>query len=114
MTKKSTKAKAAATKRPRRVSKPASAISIRADLSRYKIGESKTATGRKTIDIGDATAELLRGKSLVAVYKLAAKKLGEEESDLRDRYKHLNLGMQRMNLGNRIRAASKEAIGQVA
>jgi hypothetical protein len=60
MTKKSTKAKAA-TKRPRRASKAAPAINIRADLSRYKIGEAKTAIGRKTIDICDATAELLRG-----------------------------------------------------
>jgi hypothetical protein len=109
MAKQSTKAKAAATKHPRRTSKSAAAISIRADLSRYKIGESKTATGRKTIDIGDATAELLRGKSLDDVYKLAAKKLGEEEKALRERYQHLNLGMQRMNLGNRLRAASKEA-----
>src|ERR1700735_1088930 len=56
-----------------------------------------------------ATAELLRGKSQDQIYKLAIKKLGEEESDLRDRYKHLNLGIQRMNLGNRLRAVSKEA-----
>ena len=74
MAKQNTKAKTATTKHPKRASKAASAISIRADLSRYKIGEAKTATGRKTIDIGDATAELLRGKSLDEVYKLAAKK----------------------------------------
>ena len=53
-------------------------------------------------------AFLLRGKSLDAVYKLAAKKLGEDEKKLHGRYQHLNLGIQRMNLGNRIRAASKE------
>jgi hypothetical protein len=67
MTKESTRAKAARTpaiKRGRRASKAASGISIRADLSHYKIGEAPTATGRKTIDIGGATAEPLRGKSL--------------------------------------------------
>ncbi len=47
MTKESTRAKASrtpATKRGRGTKK-SSAISIRADLSRYKIGEAKTATG---------------------------------------------------------------------
>ncbi len=109
MTKQSTKAKTAATKHPRGASKAAPAINIRADLSRYKIGEDKTPSGRKTVDIGDKTAELLRGKSLDQIYKLAAKKLGEDEQQLRERYKHLNPGMQRMSIGNRLRAASKEA-----
>jgi hypothetical protein len=101
MAKESTRAKATrgtATKRGRRGTKKESAISIRADLSHYKIGEAKTATGRRTIDIGDATAELLSGKSLDEVYKVASKKLGESEPDLREQYKHLNPGMVRMNL----------------
>ena len=108
MTKQSTKATPGkATKRRRRASKTAPATSIRADLSHYKIGEAKTATGRRTIDIGDATAELLRGKSLDEVYKVAAKKLGESQQELREQYKHLNPGMVWMNLGNRIRHLGK-------
>ena len=59
MTEESTRARATrtpATKRGKRGSKKASAISIRANLSHYKIGEAKTATGRKTIDVGEATS----------------------------------------------------------
>ena len=64
-----------------------------------------------TLDIGDATAKRLRGFTLDEVYKLAAKELKESEKDLRARYRHLNPGMQRMNLGNRMRAAAKAAKG---
>ena len=42
---------------------------------------------------------------LAAIYKLAAKKLGESERDLRARYKHLNVGMLAMNSRNRLTAA---------
>ena len=51
------------------------------------------------------------GFTLDEVYKLAAKELKESEKDLRARYRHLNPGMQRMNLGNRMRAAAKAAKG---
>ena len=108
MTKKSTKAKAA-TKRPRRASKAAPAINIRADLIalQNRRGEDGdwTQDHRHLRRDGGTVAR----KSVEEVYKLAAKKLGEDEHGLRERYKNLNLGMQRMNLGNRIRAASKEA-----
>ena len=53
--------------------------------------------------MGDPTAEPLRGKAHDAICKLALKKLGAEEADLRDRYKHLNFGMQHKNLSNCIR-----------
>jgi hypothetical protein len=59
------------------------------------------------VDIGDATAKLLRGKTLDVVYKVAAKSFNASENSLRDRYIHLNAGQQRMTLGNRIRAAAK-------
>jgi colicin import membrane protein len=79
---------------------------VPADLSRYSINkEVKTAGGNASVDCNDATAERLRGMALDAVYKEAAKTLKEAEADLRKRYAHLNPGMQRMNLGNRIRAA---------
>lgn len=65
----------------------------------------KTAGGNQAIDNGDKVAKQLRGKSLDEVYKAAAAALKEPESALRAKYKHLNEGMQRMNLGNRMRAA---------
>ncbi len=78
---------------------------VQPDLSHYVTG--KTEEGKRTIDIGDATAKQLRGLDLDAVYKLAAKALKVSESELRARYAKLNPGMQRMNLGNRMRAVSK-------
>lgn len=79
---------------------------VPADLSKYVINkEVKTAGGNASVDCGDATAARLRGMSLDAVYKEAATVLKEAEKDLRARYAHLNPGMIRMNLGNRVRAA---------
>ena len=69
-----------------------------------KDSENKTAGGHVSIDNNDALAKKLRGADLDAVYKQAAKVLEETEKDLRAKYKHLNAGMQRMNLGNRMRA----------
>lgn len=73
------------------------------DLSSYQ--KAKTAAGNTSLDNGDALAKKLRGVDLDDVYKRAAKALGEPEKNLRSRYRHLNPGMQRMNLGNRMRAA---------
>jgi hypothetical protein len=94
------------TKSSKAAAKTAGAV-VEPDMDNYKIGLAKTASGRATIDIGDETAAALRGKPLDEVYKLAAKVLGESEKDLHARYDHLNPGMQRMNLGNRMRAAAK-------
>lgn len=78
---------------------------VPADLSRYSVNkEVKTAGGHASVDIGDALATRLRGMALDAVYKEAAKTLKVSETDLRAKYLHLNPGMQRMNLGNRMRA----------
>jgi len=82
---------------------------VPADLSKYSVHESKTLSGRKHIDVNDETAAKLREKTLDQIYVFAAKTLGETEKDLRAKYGHLNLGMQRMNLGNRIRAAFNAA-----
>lgn len=73
------------------------------DLTRYETVIA--ASGNTSLDCGDPLAAALRGKSLDDVYKAAAKELREPEADLRKRYAHLNPGMQRMNLGNRMRAA---------
>jgi len=74
----------------------------------------KTAGGNTTIDNGDKLAAKLRGMDIDAVYKEAATVLnaaleeGEKKTsvaDLKARYGKLNVGMQRMNLGNRMRGA---------
>lgn len=62
------------------------------------------ASGRRSKDNGDLVARELRGKPLDEVYKKAAEYLEVEESVLRARYCHLNVGQQRMCLGNRIRS----------
>lgn len=69
--------------------------------------EHKTAGGHVSVHNGDEVAMKLIGKDLDAVYAAAAKALKENEADLRTKYAHLNPGMQRMNLGNRMRAAAK-------
>lgn len=77
-------------------------------------GDAKTASGNKTVDNGDKLANKLRGMELDAVYKLAVETMnaaleeGEEKvtvASLQKKYGKLNLGMQRMNLGNRMRGA---------
>jgi len=75
-----------------------------------KDGKAKTAGGNTTIDNADALAEKLRGKDIKDVYEMAAKVITDEDGNkltvnqLRAKYGKLNVGMQRMNLGNRMRA----------
>lgn len=71
------------------------------DISGYE--KVKNASGHTSYDNGDDVATKLRGKTLDEVYAHAAKTLKEPEKDLRAKYKHLNPGMQRMSLGNRLR-----------
>lgn len=71
------------------------------DISGYE--KVKNASGHTSYDNGDDVATKLRGKTLDEVYAHAAKQLKEPEKDLRTKYKHLNPGMQRMSLGNRLR-----------
>lgn len=71
------------------------------DISGYE--KVKNASGHTSYDNGDDVATKLRGKTLDEVYAHAAKALKEQEKDLRAKYKHLNPGMQRMSLGNRLR-----------
>lgn len=73
------------------------------DLSHY--AKVKSASGNASLDNGDEVAKKLRGAELDDVYKAAAKLLKEPVPALKARYKHLNPGMQRMNLGNRMRGA---------
>lgn len=86
---------------------------IAADLSRYHFDkEVKTAGGHVSVDCNDKVAADLRGRALDAVYDEAARVLSVSKADLVTKYAHLNVGMQRMNLGNRMRAALKVAAGE--
>jgi hypothetical protein len=71
------------------------------DISKYE--KSKAPGGGTSYNNGDAVAERLQGKDLDAVYEIVAKALKVDASELRKKYKALNVGMQRMNLGNRLR-----------
>ena len=66
-----------------------------------------TKNGNPTLDSGDQIAVSLRGKELDEVYAIVAKAIGETQASLKARYAKLNPGMQRMNLGNRLRAGKK-------
>lgn len=76
------------------------------NLDKYFVSDIKTPTGRRTIDCADEVATALRGADIDAVYVNAAETLGVSVDELRTQYGHLNIGMQRMNLGNRIRGAA--------
>lgn len=69
----------------------------------------KDGTKVRSMDKGDSVAQSLRGLSIEDVYKQAAKITHIGVADLTSRFSHLNPGMQRMNLGNMIRKAMKEA-----
>lgn len=107
-------------KRPRRALKAKTTVPDNIDGRRIKkVGTKKydltdyeavkSAQGNSSLDSGDEVAQKLRGMELDDVYTKAAKTLGESERSLKQRYSHLNPGMQRMNLGNRLRAALANA-----
>jgi colicin import membrane protein len=80
-----------------------SEVRIKPDLTNYVKGVS--GTGKKTMRINDATAIALEGLNIEEVYAVASGLLDVKVPKLQAKYGHLNVGMQRMNLGNRIRGA---------
>lgn len=70
---------------------------------RKEYNRSKLDGGKVVIDSGDDVAVALRELDLPDIYNVAAKELGIAKDQLIESYKHLNKGMQRMTLGNRIR-----------
>ena len=80
-----------------------SKVVVRPNTEAYAKGRS--ASGATTFHSGDAVASGLEGATLDEVYRVASKALGETQKALHEKYDHLNPGMQRMNLGNRIRGA---------
>lgn len=75
------------------------------DLARYN--KQKAPGGGTSYSNGDDVAQQLQGKDLEAIYTIVAKKTKIAEGELLKRFKHLNAGMQRMNLGNMLRKALK-------
>lgn len=75
----------------------------RANVSRYV--RCKTVNGNVSLNNGDPTAKKLATVELADIYGIVARELDVPKSSLVERYKHLNLGMQRMNLGNLLRGA---------
>jgi hypothetical protein len=65
----------------------------------------KSASGSKSKHNGDVVATALAGQDIDAVYGIAGEMLDTDVDALREKYAHLNVGQQRMNLGNRIRGA---------
>lgn len=59
--------------------------------------------GKKFAHNGDRVANELDGRELAEVYEHVAVTMSLEVADLQSKYKHLNAGMQRMNLGNKLR-----------
>lgn len=62
-------------------------------------------SGRKSLSNGDPVARALEAVSLEYLYETVHELFG---LDLHTKYERLNLGAQRMNLGNRIRSAYKK------
>lgn len=78
-------------------------LSLKIKNDNYVAGVS--ATGAKTYNNGDDVALMLTGVDVPTLLKVTEEITGEE---IGDKYGHLNVGMQRMNLGNKIRAFLKK------
>ena len=71
--------------------------------------ETAPRPAKSPVATGDDLAMVLAGHGLDVIYSAAAVVLSTDESELRQRYGHLNPGQQRMNLGNRIRSTWKKS-----
>lgn len=76
-------------------------VRIRPNLENYVDGVS--GSGKKTKNCGDPVAEALDGFTVDEVRSVASKFLEVPVKDLTEKYAHLNVGQQVMNLRNRIR-----------
>jgi colicin import membrane protein len=76
-------------------------VRVKPDLEKYVNGVS--GAGKRTKRSDHPVAAALDGFTIDETYTVASKFCEISEKELRDKYGHLNVGMQRMNLGNRIR-----------
>lgn len=77
-------------------------VDRKVDLSHYVTTK---VDGRRILDCGDKVASMTRNMNLDAIYAAAAEALNVPVEELRQRYGHLNPGMQKMNLNNRMRSS---------
>jgi len=80
-------------------------------LPQYEAYKALTTAGttKRSIDKGDEVALRLRPLALISVYATVSNATGTSIEDLMDRFRHLNPGMQRMNLGNMLRRSLRQA-----
>jgi len=78
-------------------------VRIKPNLETYVNGVS--GSGKKTKRSDHPVAKALDGFTLDETYQVASKMCDISVKGLQNKYGHLNVGMQRMNLGNRIRGA---------
>jgi len=97
-------------------------VRLKPDHNKYENRPGTTSSGRSPYDIGDQVADNMRDLTLDEQYRLVSKIIAKEEkttikktmSDLTERYSKLNLGMQRMNLGNKYRGWVKREAAKAA
>ena len=70
-------------------------------INRDRYTATKTASGAKSLNNGDEVAAVLDGLHVDELFSIGKDVLGE---DFAEKYAKLNVGMQRMNMGNRLRA----------
>ena len=70
--------------------------------------KAKSKSGHATLHNGDHVAQTLAQLTLEEVYRHVASFIATPTDELKAKYEHLNPGMQRMNLGNRLRAWYKK------
>lgn len=99
------KPKPKAKKKAKVKEKPSQADTMKKYRDKYV--PTKTAEGNHSKHCGDPVAEKLAALTLPETLTLAEKVCGFKKGELATKYERLNPGSQRMNAGNRIRAAIK-------
>lgn len=90
---------------------PEAIYTMSGQLAKYRTGYTLTitATGNKSLSNGDDLAKFLEGKTTQEVCRLADQWTPNKDGQPHEeRYKRLNPGQQRMNAGNKLRAAWKK------
>lgn len=95
-----------ATERPQEGDERSLKVQMREARQRYE--RTTNYAGERSMDSGDDVACLLRGLEPIEACMLADRVLDVEDGHHMRRYGHLNPGQQRMNAGNRIRAAVRK------
>jgi len=114
MSKSKTKATAAASSAATQTVSDAASTGTRIKPDWSQLTKVQAASGKRSFDNADTLAVSLRGKTLDEAYTLVVailKREGEPTTvkALKAKYAHLNLGHQRMCIGNKARAAMKRS-----